>query len=103
VQLRAALQEPGGAVPGFMKVCDCLVTRKGSQGAFSGMLMEELHGGFLSPLSLSFFSFFFLFSGMGMEELHGGWRSRGSGDDSGGWCHAWDCRAWVSCPQLSGC
>ncbi|KAL4857795.1 NEDD8-activating enzyme E1 catalytic subunit [Chlorella vulgaris] len=43
-QLRAALQVPGGEVPGFMKVCDCLVARKGNQAAFSGMLMGELHG-----------------------------------------------------------
>lgn len=26
-QLRAALEEPGGKLPGFMRMCDCLVRR----------------------------------------------------------------------------
>ncbi|EFN56123.1 expressed protein [Chlorella variabilis] len=43
-QLRAALQQPGGQVPGFMKVADCLIAGKNGQEHFSGMLMEELHG-----------------------------------------------------------
>lgn len=55
-QLRAALQEPDGRLPGFMKVADCLVSSGGSgsggstsgssggTGAFAGMLAEELHG-----------------------------------------------------------
>ncbi|KAI7840831.1 hypothetical protein COHA_005477 [Chlorella ohadii] len=44
-QLRAALQQPDGSVPGFMKVCDCLVSSAGGKDArFCGMLMGELHG-----------------------------------------------------------
>ncbi|PSC70169.1 kinase-like superfamily isoform A [Micractinium conductrix] len=44
-QLRAALQLPDGTVPGFMKVCDCLVSSGGGGGAkFAGMIMGELHG-----------------------------------------------------------
>ncbi|EFN56120.1 expressed protein [Chlorella variabilis] len=48
-QLRAALEEPGGKLPGFMKMCDCLV-RSGDAGDgidkahFSGMIMEKLNG-----------------------------------------------------------
>ena len=46
LQLRAALQEPDGSVPGFMKVCDCLVSTSstGKEAGFSGMIIGELHG-----------------------------------------------------------
>lgn len=46
-QLRAALEEPGERLPGFMRVCDCVVatdSRKGGRGDFSGMIMERLTG-----------------------------------------------------------
>lgn len=49
-QLRAALQDPAGQLPGFMRVCDCLVRgdegeEGGGRAAFSGMIMEKLNGG----------------------------------------------------------
>lgn len=45
-QLRNALAESGGNVPGFMLVADCLVRggKDGGEGRFSGMIMGELHG-----------------------------------------------------------
>ncbi|KAL4458764.1 hypothetical protein ABPG75_013629 [Micractinium tetrahymenae] len=45
-QLRNALAEPGGNVPGFMLVADCLVRggKDGGEGRFAGMIMGELHG-----------------------------------------------------------
>lgn len=46
LQLRNALAEPGGEVPGFMLVADCLVRggKDGGEGGFAGMIMGELHG-----------------------------------------------------------
>jgi len=46
MQLRAALQEPCGALPGFMRVCDAVVTTEGRSGKahFAGMVLEKLNG-----------------------------------------------------------
>lgn len=41
-QLRAALEEPGGRLPGFMRMCDCLVHSDdpaSGRARFSGMIM----------------------------------------------------------------
>lgn len=46
-QLRAALQEPSGRLPGFMSVEDCLVQfvdTKGKRARFGGMILEKLNG-----------------------------------------------------------
>ena len=46
-QLRAALQQADGAVPGFMLVADCVLHRDASPSArarFGGMVMGELQG-----------------------------------------------------------
>ncbi len=50
-QLRNALVEPGGNVPGFMLVADCLVrgNKDGGEGRFAGMIMGELHGELPGP------------------------------------------------------
>ncbi len=49
LQLRVALEEPGGKLPGFMRMCDCLVrSSEGQEGAdkahFAGMILEKLTG-----------------------------------------------------------
>jgi hypothetical protein len=49
-QLRAALEVQGGQLPGFMRMCDCVVRSsdeggEGGKAAFSGMIMEKLNGG----------------------------------------------------------
>lgn len=45
LQLRAALEEAGGQLPGFMRVCDCVVQAEGaSKARFSGMIMEKING-----------------------------------------------------------
>ncbi|KAL4423056.1 hypothetical protein ABPG77_005861 [Micractinium sp. CCAP 211/92] len=46
-QLRAALEEEPGKLPGFMRMCDCLVRTDdpgGGRARFSGMIMEKLNG-----------------------------------------------------------
>lgn len=46
-QLRAALEEPGGTLPGFMRVCDCLVRTDDpatGKAQFNGMILEKLNG-----------------------------------------------------------
>ncbi|KAL4448591.1 hypothetical protein ABPG75_005810 [Micractinium tetrahymenae] len=46
-QLRAALEEEPGKLPGFMRMCDCLVQTHdpgSGKAAFSGMIMEKLNG-----------------------------------------------------------
>eukprot|EP00887_Chlorella_sp_A99_P004151 scaffold23.g4151.t1 len=44
-QLRVALQEPDGSLPGFMAVEDCLVKQQGEQRVrFAGFTMEKLNG-----------------------------------------------------------
>lgn len=52
LQLRAALEEERGQLPGFMRMCDCLVRTDdpgGGKARFSGMIMEKLNG---KPLSV---------------------------------------------------
>lgn len=47
MQLRAALEEEPGKLPGFMRMCDCLVRTDdpgGGRARFSGMIMEKLNG-----------------------------------------------------------
>lgn len=44
LKLRAALQEPDGRLPGFMRVCDAIVSGDGRRVRFAGMILEELHG-----------------------------------------------------------
>lgn len=48
-QLRAALEEPGSRLPGFMRVCDCIVRGEERRGVhhatFNGMILEKLNGG----------------------------------------------------------
>ncbi|PRW44896.1 kinase-like superfamily [Chlorella sorokiniana] len=46
-QLRAALEEQGGSLPGFMRMCDCLVRSDdpaSGRARFNGMIMEKLNG-----------------------------------------------------------
>ena len=51
VQLRAALQEPDGSLPGYMAVLDCLIKttskagkNKNRKARFGGMILERLNG-----------------------------------------------------------
>lgn len=46
-QLRTALQQDDGSMPGFMRVFDCVVRKDGRKRGgvrFAGMVMEELKG-----------------------------------------------------------
>lgn len=50
LQLRAALEEQPGKLPGFMRMCDCLVRTDdlgSGRARFSGMIMEKLNGEFV--------------------------------------------------------
>ncbi len=48
LQLRAGLEEESGMLPGFVRVCDCIVQPESAAGAakalFSGMVMEKING-----------------------------------------------------------
>lgn len=44
MQLRAALQDDKGHLPGFMRVCDAIVTNEGRRTKFAGMILERLNG-----------------------------------------------------------
>ncbi|GAB4817323.1 hypothetical protein N2152v2_004369 [Parachlorella kessleri] len=48
VQLRAALEDDNGNLPGFVRVCDCIVEPESNTGAtrahFSGMILEKING-----------------------------------------------------------
>lgn len=51
LQLRAGLEEAGGLLPGFVRVCDCVVQAEqqglgggGSKARFNGMIMEKING-----------------------------------------------------------
>jgi hypothetical protein len=45
LQLRAALQEPDGRCPGFMRVCDGIVSGgRSGKAQFAGMVLEKLQG-----------------------------------------------------------
>jgi hypothetical protein len=89
LQLRAALEEPGGKLPGFMRMCDCVVrtTEEGGSSSssasgggegpqqqqqqqqapgkarFGGMVMEKLNGGCR-----------YVFRGALQGQVFGGWQ-----------------------------
>jgi len=47
MQLKAALEEPDGTLPGFVRTCDCMVIihdEKKAQATFQGMIMERVNG-----------------------------------------------------------
>ena len=48
MQLKAALEEKDGSLPGFTRTCDCLVMVEGGgrrkKASFTGMIMEKLQG-----------------------------------------------------------
>lgn len=47
MQLKAALEEPDGSLPGFVRTCDCMVIvhdEKKGQATFQGMIMERVNG-----------------------------------------------------------
>lgn len=50
MKLRAALQREDGSLPGFLRVCDGVLSPKGrGRASFAGMVLEKLNG--RSPLS----------------------------------------------------
>ena len=47
MQLKAALEQPDGSLPGFTRTCDCMVVMKDvrhSTATFQGLIMEKLNG-----------------------------------------------------------
>jgi hypothetical protein len=47
MQLKAALEQPDGSLPGFVRTCDCMVVmhdEKKAQATFQGMIMERVNG-----------------------------------------------------------
>ena len=45
MKIRAALQNPDGSLPGFLRVCDGIISPRGNGKAiFAGMVLEKLNG-----------------------------------------------------------